>query len=79
MYARGGRLIPWVLWPVADPVWSPEDWGRAATLDARFAALGAKEDERRQLVPCAVLRKKWPETRFPSHIEARLSELLMDL
>jgi hypothetical protein len=78
MIARGGKLIPWILKPVGDPTWSQEDWGRAATLEARFAATGVCEEERRRLVPCAVLRAKWPETRFPTALEARLAELKIE-
>jgi hypothetical protein len=75
MIARGGKLLPWIVRPMADPSWSPADLGRAASLEARYAALGVREEERRRLVPCAVLRAKWPETRFPAEIEARLATL----
>jgi len=75
MIARGGKLIPWIVKPVADPSWSPADMGRAATLEARFASAGVREEERRRLVPCAVLRAKWPETRFTAEIDARLAGL----
>jgi hypothetical protein len=75
MIARGGKLIPWIVKPVTDPSWSPADYGRAATLEARYAAAGVREEERRRLVPCAVMRAKWPETRFTADIMARLSAL----
>lgn len=75
MIARGGKLVPWIVRPVSDPTWSPADYGRAATLEARFAAAGMREEERRRLVPCAVLRAKWPETRFTAEIEERLAAL----
>ena len=78
MIARGGKLVPWIVRPVADPSWSPADLGRAATLEARFAALGVREEERRRLVPCAVLRAKWPETRFSAEIESRLAVLRIE-
>lgn len=75
MIARGGKLVPWIVKPVADPSWSHADLGRAATLEARFAALGVREEERRRLVPCAVLKVRWPETRFSAEIEGRLAAL----
>ena len=75
MIARGGKLMPWIVRPVADPSWSPADLARAATLEARFAALGLREEERRLLVPCAVLRAKWPETRFPTEIEEKFASI----
>jgi hypothetical protein len=75
MIARGGKLHPWIVKPPADPSWSPADWARAATLEARFAGLGVREEERRRLVPCAVLKARWPETRFVAAIEDRLEAL----
>ena len=78
MIARGGKLHSWIVRPVADPAWSAADLGRAATLEARFAALGVREEERRRLVPCAVLQAKWPETRFSADMEARLLALRVE-
>ena len=75
MIVRGGKLIPWILRPPADPSWSSADWARAATLEARYAALGVREEERRRLVPCAVVKARWPETRFTVAIEERLASL----
>jgi len=75
MIARGGKLIPWIVRPVSDPAWSAADLSRAATLEARFAALGVREEERRRLIPCAVLKARWPETRFSAVIEERLAAL----
>lgn len=78
MIIRGGKLIPWIVRPAPDPSFGPADHGRAATLEARFAALGVREEERRRLVPCAVLRARWPETRYPAEVEARLAELRVE-
>ena len=78
MIVRGGKLYPWILRPLADPSWSSADWARAATLEARFAALGVREEERRRLVPCAVLKARWPETRFATAIEDRLTALRVE-
>ena len=75
---RGGKMTPWILKPIGDPTWSSSDWGRAATLEARFTALGVKEEERWQLIPCAVLLAKWPATRFTPAIDARLATLMFD-
>lgn len=76
---RGGKLHAWIVRPVADPMYSPADIGRAATLEARYLAAGVREEERRQLIPCAVLKAKWPETLFNTAIEARLAELSVEL
>ncbi len=73
---RGGKLIPWIVQPDGDPTWSAADWGRAATLEARFARMGVSEMERRRLVPCAVWKAKWPETTFCATTERRLAPLL---
>lgn len=75
MLVRGGKLTRWIVRPETDPLWSMADWGRAAALEARWAAHGVSEDERRKLLPCAIWRAKWPETRFSVGIEARLEEL----
>ena len=75
MIIRGGKLYPWILRPVNDPVNTHADLARAATLDARYAAHGVCEAERQKLVPCAVLKARWPETRFACNIEKRLEEL----
>jgi hypothetical protein len=75
MIIRGGKLIPWIVRPAPDPSFGPADVGRAATLEARFHALGVCEEERRRLIPCAVLRARWPETRFPAEVEKRLEDL----
>ena len=72
---RGGKLMPWVLKPDDDPTWSAADWGRAAADEARFASLGVSEAERRKLVPCAVLKAKWPELVFSAAVEKRLAAL----
>jgi hypothetical protein len=72
---RGGKLIPWVLKPEDDPTWSTADWGRAATLEARFSALGVSEAERRRLVSCAVLKAKWSGLVFSPAVEKRLATL----
>jgi hypothetical protein len=58
-----------------DSTWSAADNGRARTLDARYSALGVSEEERRRLLPCAVLRAKFPGIRFPVDIETRMASL----
>ena len=58
-----------------DSTWSAADRGRALTLDARYSALGVSEEERRRLLPCAVLRVKFPGIHFPAEIERRLVAL----
>jgi hypothetical protein len=58
-----------------DSTWSAADKGRARTLDARYNALGVSEEERRRLLPCAVLQGKFPGIRFPAEIETRIASL----
>ena len=78
MIIRGGKLIPWIVRPAPDPSLSATDQARAATLEARFHALGVCEEERRRLIPCAVLVARWPETRFAPSIEKRLAALKVE-
>lgn len=78
MIARGGKLHSWIVKPVGDPSWTAADWGRAATLDARYAAAGVKEEERRRLVPCAIFKAKFPETTYAELVEKRLGDLKVE-
>lgn len=78
MIVRGGKLIPWIVRPVGDLTWTQTDWARAATLEARFTAAEVREEERMRLVPCAVLKARWPETRFTAEIEERLAALRIE-
>lgn len=75
MLVRGNKCVPWILKPDGEPVWNNEDWGRAATLEIKFQSKGVSEDERRKLIPCAVLKHKYPGIMFQPYIEQRLSEL----
>jgi hypothetical protein len=75
MIIRGGKLYPWILRPIEDPINTSADLARAATLDARYAAHGVCEAERQKLVPCAMVKARWPETQFTPEIEKRLTEL----
>ena len=46
------------------------------SLDPAESARGAREDERRRLVECAVWRAKLPEMRYEAAVEERLKELM---
>ena len=72
---RGGKIIA-VEKPSGDATWCADDWARAATLDAKWASQGVSVDERKRLVSCAVVYKKWPGTVFEESVMARLLELL---
>ena len=76
MFCRGGTLGRWIVRPEGDATWNADDWARAATLEARWKARGVCEEERKRLVPCAVLKRKWAGTVFEASIESRLHELL---
>jgi hypothetical protein len=75
MLVRGNNITPWLLRAEGAPVWSSADWGRAATLEARWKTLSVREDERRRLIPCAVWRAKFPGLIFTDDIMTRLKEL----
>ena len=75
MLVRGGKLMHWVLKPEGDPIWSKDDWGRAATLEARWLARGICETDRSRLLPCAVWRAKFPGTTYDTETMRRLEEL----
>lgn len=77
MLIRGGQLMNRVFTPDYDPMWSPADYALAATLEARLQQKGIHAIERHQLILCAVVKKKWPETIYTSSIESRLKELLI--
>lgn len=79
MLCRGGILKPWILKPDGDPTWTTEDWARAATLEARFSAAGATEEERRKYIPCAVYMLKFPGTTYDIVTMKRLNTLLCSL
>ena len=72
---RGGVVVPLRVQPDGDATWSANDWARAATLEARWFSSGVSEEERRMLLPCAVLRAKFPGIAFHPFVETRLREL----
>ena len=76
MLVRAGKLMPWVIRPEGDPTWTEADWARAATLEARFTVRGICEEERRQLVPCAVWKSKFPGLTYSPLVEYKLSQIL---
>ena len=76
MLVRAGKLIPWVVKPDGDATWTAEDWARAGTLEARFTQLGLCEEERRQLIPCAVWKAKFPGLAYSPLVEHKLSKFL---
>ncbi len=61
--------------PERDPCWSAADMGRATVYEARWVSMGVSEEERRRLLPCAVLKAKWPQTVFNDTVMKRLEEL----
>ena len=79
MLIRGGQISPWLIKPDGDTVWSEADWGRAASIEARWKMEGVTESERRILVPCEVWRAKFPGMIFNDAVTKRLSELSVSL
>ena len=78
MLSRGGTFIPWLVKPEGDLTWSEADWGRAATLEARWKMHGVSEHTRRQLIQCAVWMAKFPGLRFSNDIHNKLEELVAE-
>lgn len=68
-------MTQWCIKPDGDITWNTVDWARARTLEIRFHRLGIHENERRQLVPAAVWRMKWPGMVFSDAIMTRLDEV----
>jgi hypothetical protein len=79
MLVRAGKFVPWVVKPEGDTVWTTDDWARAATLEARFIQLGLCEEERRQLIPCAVWKAKFPGLTYTPVVEHKLSKFISSL
>lgn len=77
MLVRAGKMMPWVVRPEGDATWTETDWGRAATLEARLSSLGLCEEERKQLIPCAVWKAKFPGLTYSPQIEYKLSQVLI--
>lgn len=71
---RGGQLRA-VSVNTTDPLWLPGDYGRAATLEVRWSAMGVSAEERGLLLPCAVWLAKFPGTRYSEEIMSRLATL----
>jgi hypothetical protein len=75
MLHRGGQLMQWGTHPETDALWSAVDAAHAAILEARWKSQGVADAERATLLPCAVTKARWPETRYTPEIEARLAAL----
>ena len=79
MLSRGGSLTQYIVKPDGDPTWSPTDWARAATLEARWLSMGVAEDERRRYIPCAVLVAKFPGSLiFPDAVMKKISNYAVE-
>jgi len=74
MICRGG-LLPYIVKPESTATWSPADYGRAATLEARLQKQGLSETERRNIIPCLVWSAKHPGLRYKEGVERKMVEL----
>jgi hypothetical protein len=72
MLVRGNKMMRWVIKPEGDATWSDKDWGRAATLEARWKSAGMCEDNRRRLIPCAIWIAKFPGMRLDESVMSEL-------
>ena len=75
MLVRGKRIEHWIMKPEGDPVWNEDDWARAATLEIRWMSLCVSEKERRELLPCAIWKSKFPGLLYSPLIESKLRTL----
>lgn len=66
-------MTRWLMKPEGDPTWSMGDWGRAASLEARWKSAGMPEDARRRLVPCAIWIAKFPGMTLHESVMSELS------
>jgi hypothetical protein len=74
MISSRGKLIPYLVKPESTAAWSPADYGRAATLEARLQREGLSEAERRALIPCLVWSAKVPGLVYKKGMEAKMGE-----
>lgn len=72
-----GKIVHWFVKPDPDSTWNEEDWGRAATYEARLQSLGISETERQKLIPCIVWAKKYKGLEFSKEIDVKLKELCL--
>lgn len=72
LLVRGGCMYKRIVTLENDPIWNLQDIERANTLEARWIAKGVCEEERRQLLPCAVWKAKFPGIIYNDAIESRL-------
>lgn len=70
-------MEPWILKPEGDPVWSEADWAKAATLEIRWLSLGVSEKDRKELLPCAIWKGKFPGLQYSPLIESKLRALCL--
>lgn len=75
MLVRENQISPWILKPERDPCWNADDWARAATFEMRWMGLGVSEKDRRELLPCAIWKAKFPGLHYNPFIESKLRTL----
>jgi hypothetical protein len=74
MHIRGNVMIPYINRPDGDSSWNETDYERAMTWEARLVSLGVADVERKQLVLCAVMTRKFPGITYPEAIVKKLQE-----
>jgi len=72
MHIRGNIMSPYINRPDGDISWTDIDYERAMTWEARLSSLGVEETERKNLVLCAVMIRKFPGISYPEEILAKL-------
>jgi hypothetical protein len=73
MYVRGNVIAPYICRPEGDVSWTPIDYARAETLEARYASLNISEAERKKYIQCAIMIRKFPGIVYPEEIMTWLS------
>jgi hypothetical protein len=68
MYIRGNVIAPYIHRPDGDKSWTPIDYARAETLEARYASQKVTEADRKKYIQCAIMLHKFPGIVYPAEI-----------
>lgn len=61
--------------PVGDKTWTGADRASSQTIEARWISMGVSQQEREELLPCLIWKKKLPGLQYTNSIETRLMNL----
>jgi len=75
MLIRGNTMLPYVLKPDVEPLWTAADYGRAATLEAKWLHAKIPESDRMKYIPCAVWMAKFPGIQYQETVVETLKKM----